>query len=145
MKISEPEAGSVFVVTKRGSEAQGPQCTWPLLCLVNDDLSLQAFFVWRRCTPSGPNGGAFERQDHRPVPCVSPSSPGRRLDAQSQQPARTPDFKGERVVERVLLEYAAVRDGTELAEPGQDGEQVGDPRLDLDFALGASVSGHGSV
>src|ERR1700729_299683 len=50
VETSEPEAGSVFVVAKGGTQTQGPQRMWPLPSLLNDDLPLQALFIWRRCT-----------------------------------------------------------------------------------------------
>jgi len=146
MKTTEPEAGAIFVVSKRGSQAQGPKCPRPVLGPIDHYLAFQAFFVMWRGTGSGPYGQrAFERQNHGWPSRAGPGISSRALDAQAQQSPRTSDLGAGRVVERILLEYAAERNGAEIAQLWQDGADFRDAELDLDFELDAAVSGHGSV
>jgi hypothetical protein len=56
VKITEAEAGAVFVVSERGAQAQGPECTRPLLGTVDENLTFKAFLKRRRSSCSGSTG-----------------------------------------------------------------------------------------
>jgi hypothetical protein len=59
------------------------------------------------------------------------------LRAKAEEAATSSNVKVGRVVKRVLLEEAAVRDGSEATQAAEKQRDVGDPKLDFDFERGA--------
>ena len=64
------------------------------------------------------------------------------LETQTEEPASLAEGGVRRVVNSVVLENAALGCSTDSAESAQEGGQVADAQLDLDFAVGGP--GHGT-
>jgi len=152
MKLRKIERGPKFLVDKAGAETHGDDRTFELCGIVERQLTFEALFVscgagspatlvgWSLGGEDCPAGTQFRAVKVGAGSSCAPRYWG--LETQAEESASPAKGGLRRVVNGVVLENAALGCSTDSAESAQEGGQVADAQLDLDFAVGGP--GHGT-